>query len=279
MPKFARFLKLYWTDLPTGTGRVIADPVRVEVFQGPRTYEVFQRAGPPVMRSGVEHTIATQQRMEVPGGRTYIEFIARTDDSRQREYCEDQIQRVVTQLSALLSPALFAQEVWSGWLSDPEQLVGSFWLMLAPPVSFESADVQKQLLAFRDAVANDADIERRFTLMSKLFVRAVAIEPGEERFLWLWTVLEVFPMRDTSNILPISEHLSRTTGHSPDEVKTKLDIGRLFGARSSLVHDGKLPYGREEMAGVLKKLEAIVVTVLRSLGGLPYAGGLEEYFS
>jgi hypothetical protein len=46
-----------------------------------------------------------------------------------------------------------------------------------------------------------------------------------------------------------------------------------------LVHDGKLPYGRDEMGSVLKKLEAIVVTVLRSLGGLPYDGGLEEYFS
>jgi hypothetical protein len=277
MPKFSRFLKLYWTDLPTGTGRVIADPVRIEVFQGPRTYQVFQRAGPPVVRAGVDHTIATQQRMEVAGERTYIEFIARTDDSRQREYCEDQIQRVVTQLSALLSPALFSQEVWSGWLSDSDHLLGGFWSMTAPPVTFEPAEVEKQLLAFRDAVAKDAEVDQRFTLMSKLFVRAVAIPPGEERFLWLWTVLEV-PMQDT-NIQPISDHLSQITGHSVEEVKKKLDIGRLFGARSRLVHDGKLPYGRDEMGSVLKKLEAIVVTVLRSLGGLPYDGRLQEYFS
>jgi hypothetical protein len=186
---------------------------------------------------------------------------------------------VVTQLSALLSPALFAQEVWSGWLSDSEQLLGGFWLMMAPPVTFAPDEVQKQLVAFRSAVANDAEIDERFTLMSKLFARAVATPPGEERFLWLWTVLEVFPMRDTSNIQPISEHLSRTIGHSPDEVKKKLDIGRLFGARCNLVHDGNLPYSREEIGKVLNKLEAIDVTVLRSLGGLPYAGGLEEYFS
>jgi hypothetical protein len=251
----------------------------VEVFQGPRTYEIFQRSGPQVVPAGVEHTIATAQRMEVAGGHTYIELIARTDDSRQREYCEDQIQRVVTQLSALLSPALFAQEVWSGWLSDSEQLLGGFWFMMAPPVTFVPDDVQKQLAAFRSAVAADAEIDERFTLMSKLFVRGVAILPGEERYLWLWTVLEVFPMRDTSNIQPISEHLARTTHHSQDEVKKKLDIGRLFNARCNLVHDGKLPYGRDEMGSVLKKLEAIVITVLRSLGGLPYVGGLEEYFS
>jgi hypothetical protein len=115
--------------------------------------------------------------------------------------------------------------------------------------------------------------------MSKLFSRAVTIEPGEERFLWLWTVLEVFPMKDTSNIRPIGEHLSRTTGHPLAKLQDKLEIGRLFGARCSLVHDGKLPYSREELGRVQTKLEAIDVTVLRSLGGLPYAGQLDEYLS
>jgi hypothetical protein len=182
-------------------------------------------------------------------------------------------------LAAVLSPALFAQEVWSGWLSDSAQLIGDLWLMTAPPTNFEPDELQTQLAAFRAAVANDSDIEQRFTLMSKIFARAVAIEPGEERFLWLWTVLEIFPMRDTSNIQPISDFLSQTIGRPPTEVKLKLDIGRLFGARSSLVHDGKLPYSRNELGPVLKKLEAIDVTVLRSIGGLPYSGQLDEFLS
>jgi hypothetical protein len=65
---------------------------------------------------------------------------------------------------------------------------------------------------------------------------------------------------------------------SLEEVRSKLDVGRLFGARSRLVHDGRLPYGRGELGAAMKKLEAIDVTVLRSLGGLPYEGQLEEYF-
>jgi hypothetical protein len=48
-------------------------------------------------------------------------------------------------------------------------------------------------------------------------------------------------MRDTSNIRPIAEHLSRATGQSLAKIQDKLDIGRLYGARCSLVHDGKLP--------------------------------------
>jgi hypothetical protein len=166
VPNFSRFLKLYWTELITSEAKFIVDPVRIEFFQGPRAYDIFARVTPPVVLSGVERTIATQQRLEVAGNRSYIELIARTDESVGRQYCEDQIDRVVTQLSALLSPSLFAQEVWSGWLSDPEHLISEFWLMRAPLVNFESDQLKKQLVAFRGAVANDPDIEQRFTLMS-----------------------------------------------------------------------------------------------------------------
>jgi hypothetical protein len=57
--------------------------------------------------------------MDVPEDRTYIELVARTDDAfGKRQYCEDQIDRVVAQLSAILSPQLFEMEIWSGWLCD-----------------------------------------------------------------------------------------------------------------------------------------------------------------
>ena len=280
MSQFVRFLKLYCTDLVTLNAKLVADPVRVEFFQGQREYDVFVRVAPPVTRAGAERTIFKQQRMKIAGELSYIEFIARTNESfGRRQHCEDQIDRVVTQLSALLSPALFNFELWSGWLSESEEAIGDGWLMTAPPISFESDTLVKQIESYRNAVSRDPDIEQRFTLMSKLFSRALTIEPGEERFLWLWTVLEVFPMRDTSNIQPITDYLAQVTGRRAMDIKSALDLGRLFGARSGLVHDGRLPFGREVLGEVLGKLEAIDVTVLRGLGGLPYAGQLEKYFS
>jgi hypothetical protein len=53
---------------------------------------------------------------------------------------------------------------------------------------------------------------------------------------------------------------------------------RLFGARSTLVHDGSLPYGRDKLGEILNKLEAVDTSVLRALGGLPYAGQLDKCF-
>jgi len=277
--KFSRFLKLYCTDLVDVNAKLVIDPVRVEFFQGPREYDMFMRVSPPVVRAGVDRTLFGSKRMSVAGGDLrYIEFVARTEQTfGRRKYCEDQIDRVVTQLSAVLSPALFNFELWSGWLSDSEHAIGDGWVMTAPPLPFDPSDLAMQMESYRRAVAGDPDIEQRFTLMSKLFSRAITTEPGEERFLWLWTVLEVFPMRDTSNIQPISEYLANATGRSASEIKAALDLGRLFGARSALVHDGRLPYDRPALGQVLEKLEAIDITVLRSLGGLAYAGQIDKY--
>jgi len=118
MPKFARFLKLYCTDLIDIKAKLIADPVRVEFFQAPRKYDVFVRVAPPVLRAGVERTLFKQQEMSIADDRSYVELIARTEESfGRRQFCEDQIDRVVTQLSALLSPSLFTFEVLE-WLAE-----------------------------------------------------------------------------------------------------------------------------------------------------------------
>lgn len=95
---------------------------------------------------GFERRIASQQRLEVAGERMYVELIARVTESMGgRPYCEDQIDRVVAQLAAILSPAMFAQEVWSGWLSDSEQALGDLWLMTAPSVDIDAAALQERI--------------------------------------------------------------------------------------------------------------------------------------
>jgi hypothetical protein len=128
--------------------------------------------------------------MDVAEDRTYIELIARTEEAfGKRQYCEDHIDRVIAQLSAILSRHLFEMEVWSGWLSNKKRVFGDSWLMMVNPVNFNPKDLEARIHDFRLAVTADPDIDGRFTLMSKLFARALAAEPGEERFLWLWTVL------------------------------------------------------------------------------------------
>ncbi len=102
-------------------------------------------------------------------------------------------------------------------------------------------------------------------------------KPGEGKFIWLWTILEIFPLKNRTNIKPISELLAAITGQQSQRVKEKLDIGRLYGHRCNLVHNGKLNIDIKEMGEVFRKLENIIYEILRKMSGLPYSGSLDIY--
>jgi hypothetical protein len=144
MSRFYRFMKLYWTELvPPDPIKMIADPVRIEIFHGPRHYDVLVPVVPRVVPSGKQNTLLKPQRMELSEDRTYIELTARAEAVfGKRQFCEDHIDRVIAQLSAILSPQLFEMEVWRGWLSDGSQLFADSWLMMAEPVNVDPRDVE-----------------------------------------------------------------------------------------------------------------------------------------
>jgi hypothetical protein len=60
-------------------------------------------------------------------------------------------------------------------------------------------------------------------------------------------------------------------GVPPAEVKARLNLGRICGFRSDIVHDGKASVAPDERATVdehVKRLQAIARTCLRVLAGL-----------
>lgn len=142
-------------------------------------------------------------------------------------------------------------------------------------------------------IMKNSDISARFSLMSKFFSKSLSYSMSEEKFLLLWTILEIYPMKSTSNIKPISECLSIILNLDADDVKEKLGIGKLYGLRSSLVHDGIFRVDMElideqydnendlrfyhHTSEILGKLESIVHEVLRYMCGLSYSGSLDEY--
>lgn len=61
---------------------------------------------------------------------------------------------------------------------------------------------------------------------------------GRDAFLKSWIALEVLSMPDSSNIRPINEALARAYGKTIDETIKTFGVGRIFGLRSKIVHDG-----------------------------------------
>jgi hypothetical protein len=291
---YDKFMRLYRTELIKGEkGVVVASPVRVEVFGNERSYLVAPEISPYLLHTSDAPTIEVSDadkagfspedkpREIVFGGKyTHIEITAQVKDndvSSARNFCENNINRTVATLSAILSPNLFSDQVWEGWVAGHGRVVVDGWRKPVKPVVFDADALTKSFLSFRRHLATDSNLNKRFTLMAKLFARATSLRPGEEKFLWLWLVLEVFPMEDTSDIAPISNLLAVITGRSAKDLKEKLQIGLLFRARSDLVHDGTLNHSRVDFGAVITRLDHIVLTIIRHTGGLSYDGLLGRY--
>jgi hypothetical protein len=86
-------------------------------------------------------------------------------------------------------------------------------------------------------------------------------------------------MKDTTNIRPLTEYISKITGKAPSFIKENLGIGELYDIRCKLIHDGKFPYDSKKMGKFFSKLEDIVVEVLRTMNGFDYNSKLEKYFN
>lgn len=57
-------------------------------------------------------------------------------------------------------------------------------------------------------------------------------------FIKYWIALETLGMPDTTDIRPLNESLARGYGAGIDDVKSKFGIGKIFGFRSRILHDG-----------------------------------------
>jgi hypothetical protein len=65
-------------------------------------------------------------------------------------------------------------------------------------------------------------------------------DQGRDAFLKSWIALEVLAMPDSTNVRPITEALARAYSISYDEATKAYGVGRIFGLRSRIVHNGEL---------------------------------------
>lgn len=152
----------------------------------------------------------------------------------------------------------------------------SAYIRLAEEIEINPTRLETEILQARACVSKNSDLLERFTLMSRFYTRSLEYDPSEEKFMMLWTSLEIHPMHNTSNIKPLRELISQIVGRPDKVVNEAIGIGRLYGIRSSLVHDGHLD--KNQYKDVFGRLETLVHEVLRSMIGLPYSGALEKYF-
>jgi hypothetical protein len=261
--------------------KIIVEHVTIEFFNEPRDFVVLNPVQSRVVLGGQPTQFNPQAIVRTDSCQHMLIVVCADEIShlKARRYCEEQLDKCIAKIAIMYSPKLLYQTVFRGCIIEPHTSVSQEYLVHAEdPISI-SQDLELQLAKICSSLGQDLDHEKRFVLMARFFAKSLHFDPSEEKFLLLWTILEIFPMKDTSNIKPISDYLGAYLNKPSDDVKGRLKIGRLFGFRSDLVHDGRLDVPPEDINSVFELLESICVEVLRALSGLPYTGSLNKYFA
>jgi len=284
---YFKYLALYKTKtVNTTVDTLVIDPVQFTIYKDTREYQVpIQQTSVAVKDLRENQTILDSWYLQTDPSLYHIEIVARIKEfkpdfsEKGKVYCENEIDQILTIISMLYGKTLFLDLVYKGWLITDESFLINSTVVGSELVSPNKASIDNTIKLIKKKINKDKDLSNRFTLMSRLFSKSLKEKQGsEELYLWLWTILEVFPMRNTSNIKPISDILSRILNRSLSEVKEKLEIGRLNRVRCDIVHNGRLDIDNKEVYDAFNRLELIVIVILKHLCDLPYNGELDSYF-
>ena len=226
-----------------------------------------------------------ERQVNLPSGSyIVIETLANPAEEFERERLALTMAEVAS-LVALRHPNVLDEKLFEGAVNTADRALmwreGLMTFTAAPAVSpkevadgFTSDYASVQLL--------DAESHRRLQLASRWFRRGQeAINPVDKYLFW-WTVLEIFPGKGESNIVRNIRQvlLNRVCPHlEPQVLEDKLRIGHIYGERKRIVHDGRafVAFDDSYFQGCLERLSAIATVSLRLLGGFPPGDDLEQY--
>jgi len=275
------FVALYETTTFDGSPfELLAKPAKLEFFTGVREFHVFAQFTRVVTapRSG-ELVLAANMKIVTAPLHHYLAIPVRVPDSvvLMREAADAVIDSTIVKLASLYGDELLRNQIYRGpTISHDEGAMGSFDVKIAPEmVALSAEDVEARIQSVDSHLFRNPDHRDRLQLASSFYASALLLPLGEQRFLLEWTILEVFPMKDTTHIQPLKEFIANRTGRSITEIEAKLQIGRLYGVRCDLVHNGRFPKGKEGF-DILEKVYRLSNEAMFHLCGRPYQGGLEH---
>ena len=108
------------------------------------------------------------------------------------------------------------------------------------------------------------DDRSRIMLSLRWFDKAERETEPIDAFLKMWFALETLVMPDTTDIRPINIALTRIYDLSRDDVTTRFKIGRIFGLRSDIVHNGQVRSIHQQLQ---RYIQAVYVDILFDLLG------------
>ena len=128
------------------------------------------------------------------------------------------------------------------------------------------------------------DERHRFQLASRWYRRGHEALNLADKYLFWWTVLEIYPGEGATNIVRNIKRVLREQvcpQLNAQEVEDKLGIGRIYGELKRIVHEGRafVALDDKHFRGCLERLQAITTVCIRLLCGLPPGNGLQQFIA
>jgi hypothetical protein len=139
------------------------------------------------------------------------------------------------------------------------------------PFSLPAPDISQSRIqviagAYKQITELPTSLSNRIKLSLRWF-EAATYDLDLDAFLKYWIALEILSMSSTTDIRPIKEYLAKAYNISMEEVGETFHIGRLYGLRSRIVHEGFNPVISIYLLDYISKL---YTDVLSQIIGSPF---------
>lgn len=160
----------------------------------------------------------------------------------------------------------FTLSCQDGGVTSSGQAVENPFHFAAPNVSAERLNA---IASADQAISALPQSDRNRIRLSLRWFESALYAGGVDAYLKYWFAIETLSMPNTTDIRPLMESLSRAYGVSYEDARKEFSVGRLFGLRSRIIHNGQIIYGHQNLS---KYMEALYVDVLFEHLGLPCEG-------
>jgi hypothetical protein len=173
-------------------------------------------------------------------------------------------------LVTILGENIAYRRLFQNAIKADGSMVTFFSEILRNPMTTEIPEISGERLRFAsqlEAAINALTQEVRNRLKLSLRWHGQARDAqGIDAFINQWVALEALGMSDENNIRPLEEILSRAYAISWADARARFQVGRLFGFRARIVHQGMIP---SIHSNLLEYMRALYKDVLWETLGFP----------
>ncbi len=204
---------------------------------------------------------------------TMIEVKRNFETQGELKKAKDTCSELFGILALLYGPGILEKKMFEGFKYTPTKgrYEDSYSLLYDTPLT-ETDFMNSFPLAFKELQSHES--RGKLEIALRWYQKGMDTDQPVDQLLYFWVALESLTMT-TTDIKEISKGLKYIFPFTDEKlIKEKLKIGRIFGCRSDIVHNGITDFDLE----YLKILQSIVEEMIRSKLGIATKGLLQKYF-